>query len=164
MELKSCLKHQEKGGINTASDTSLPDSLNSGGNTSGQDNCFSTGINTEEELLEKELNIFTTITEAGECLPLIEVNGIEYEALEEKEKGEVEPDIPVFTPPPLKPNKVKRIRISKLKHENICEYCKRINCTCLKNVTVTAILTSHIVCVTHLAKCAEKNHLTVPAH
>merc|ERR1712237_153487 len=85
MELKSCLKHQEKGGINTASDTSLPDSLNSGGNTSGQDNCFSTGINTEEELLEKELNIFTTITEAGECLPLIEVNGIEYEALEEKE-------------------------------------------------------------------------------
>ena len=152
-ELKSCFK--EKGGINIASDGNLQDSINSGGDTPGQTNCFSPGINTEEELRVKDLNIMSTLTEAGECLPLIQVNNIQYEPLVEKQRGGVATDIPVFTPPPLRSgaNKVKSIGISKIKHGNICNYCKMENCTCLNKC--------HSNCNSHFSHCVCYNSCQV---
>ena len=41
------------------------------------------------------------VTEAGECLPLIEVNRLEYQAPEEASKQEMVTDPTVFRPPPL---------------------------------------------------------------
>ena len=101
--------------------------------TSGLHHCFSTAQECEEEIQEKQLNIMANVTEAGECLPLIEINRLEYQAPEEASKQKVETDPTVFRPPPStsKTNKVKRIRISEIKQENICKYCKNCTCTCL---------------------------------
>ena len=121
MKQRSCLKQKEKSCINIHSNEGLTEHTNRGGNMPGQNNCFSAGQESEEELYEKRINIMANLTEAGECLPLIEVNRIEYHAQDEANGQEVELDQTELRPPPLRSeiNKVRRIRISEIKPDNI---------------------------------------------
>ena len=100
---------------------------------SGQSNYFSANLESEEELQRRQLNVMTTLTQAGECLPLLEVNRIEYQAqngvnAQDTKRGPTE-----FKTPPLTSGikKVKRIRVTDIKPVNNCKYCKKASCTCL---------------------------------
>ena len=64
--------------------------------TSGLHHCFSTEQESEEEIQEKQPNIMNNVTEAGDCLPLIEINRLKYQAPDEASKQKVETDPTVF--------------------------------------------------------------------
>merc|ERR1711888_444085 len=155
MEMKSCMKQKERGDISTYFTEGMTNKVQGGDMESAQDDCFSAAHTSAEELSEEHINIITTMEEAGACLPLLEVNQIDYCTQEEANADTVDAEPTVFRPPPLTSHmtKIERIKIAEIKPE-ICTYCKMDNCACLnKCYSSCSSHFNHCVCYTSCQEC-----------
>ena len=66
MEMKSGMEQKEVGDISTYFTEGMGHHTQGGDMTSAQDDCFSAAQTSAEELGEEQLNIMSTLTEAGE--------------------------------------------------------------------------------------------------
>ena len=111
----------------------------------GQDSFFLNTQKPEKGLEETQINIMSNLQEAGECLAL-QVNGVEYQGHDDADRQEIEVEQAELRAPPARPEmKVKSIKISDIKTDAICKYCKTYDCRCLD------ICYSH--CDSHFSHC-----------
>merc|ERR1712002_529200 len=101
MELKSCMKQKERGDISTYLAGGMTNKIEGSNMESAQNDCFSAAQTSAEELNDKHINIITNMEEAGACLPLLEVNQIDYCTREEAKAETLDSEPTVFIPPPL---------------------------------------------------------------
>ena len=154
MEMKSNMKQKVKGVSNYSTEVKTH-TVQDGDMDSTLDDCFSKAQTSAEETKNKHINIINTIEEAGACLPLLEVEQIDYCTKEEADDVTVDTDQTVFRPPPLTSHmtKIERIKINEIKPE-ICTYCKKDNCACLnKCFSNCTSHFNHCVCYTSCQEC-----------
>ena len=84
------------------------------------------------------------------------LGGIDYHTEDEANGQKVKLDQTELGAPPLRSeiNKIKRIRISEIKNDNVCKYCKKVNCKCLdKCYNNCNNHFQHCVCYTYCLEC-----------